>query len=66
MKRGLIGQQTTTPDFSALANLYFEKELLRKTDGEVTEHAETVRTRLFNIIAPYYGNKPIHTLVKRM
>ena len=62
MKRGLIGQQTTTPDFSALANLYFEKELLRKTDGEVTEHAETVRTRLFNIIAPYYGNKPIHTI----
>ena len=62
MKRGLIGQQTTTPDFSELANLYFEKELLRKTDGEVTEHAETVRTRLFNIIAPYYGNKPIHTI----
>lgn len=62
MKRGLIGQQTTTPDFSTLANLYFEKELLRKTDGEVTEHAETVRTRLFNIISPYFGNKPIHTI----
>ena len=64
MKRGLIGQQTTTPDFSTLANLYFEKELLRKTDGEVTEHAETVRTRLFNIISPYFGNKPIHTITE--
>lgn len=62
MKRGLLGQQTSTPDFAALANLYFEKELLRKTDGEVTEHAETVRTRLFNIISPHFGNKPIHTI----
>ncbi len=64
MKRGLIGQQTTTPDFSTLANFYYEKELLRKTDGEVTEHAETVRTRLFNIISPYFGNKPIHTITE--
>ena len=62
MKRGLLGQQTSTPDFATLANLYFEKELLRKTDGEVTEHAETVRTRLFNIVSPHFGNKPIHTI----
>lgn len=62
MKRGLLGQQTSTPDFTSLANLYFEKELLRKTDGEVTEHAETVRTRLFNIVSPHFGNKPIHTI----
>ncbi len=62
MKRGLLGQQTSTPDFASLANLYFEKELLRKTDGEVTEHAETVRTRLFNIVSPHFGNKPIHTI----
>ena len=62
MKRGLLGQQTSTPDFASLANLYFEKELLRKTDGEVTEHAETVRSRLFNIISPYFGNKPSHTI----
>ena len=62
MKRGLLGQQTSTPDFASLANLYFEKELLRKTDGEVTGHAETVRTRLFNIVSPHFGNKPIHTI----
>ena len=62
MKRGLLGQQTSTPDFASLANLYFEKELLRKTDGEITEHAETVRTRLFNIVSPHFGNKPIHTI----
>ena len=62
MKRGVDGLNTTTPDFKTLARYYFDKELMRKTDGELTEHTETVRQRLFNIICPYFGNKPSHTI----
>ena len=62
MKRGIDGLNTTTPDFHTLARLYFEKELMRKTDGEMTEHTETVRQRLFNIIAPVFGCRPAHTI----
>ena len=62
MKRGIDGLNTTTPDFKTLARYYFDKELMRKTDGELTEHTETVRQRLFNIICPYFGNKPSHTI----
>ena len=62
MKRGIDGLNTTTPDFHTLARLYFEKELMRKTDGEMTEHTETVRQRLFNIITPVFGCKPAHTI----
>lgn len=64
MVRGLNGSQTTTPDFETLARLYFEKCLMRKTDGEMTDHAEVIRTRLFNHIAPYFGNKPVHTITE--
>ena len=42
MKRGIDGLNTTTPDFRTIARLYFEEELMRKTDGEMTEHTETV------------------------
>ena len=38
MKRGIDGLNTTTPDFRTLARYYFDKELMRKTDGELTEH----------------------------
>ena len=62
MKRGIDGLNTSTPDFRTLARLYFEKELLRKTDGEMTEHTETVRQRLFNIITPVLGCRPAHTI----
>ena len=64
MVRGLNGSQTTTPDFETLARLYFEKSLMRKTDGEMTDHAEVIRTRLFNHISPYFGNKPVHTITE--
>ena len=64
MKRGIDGLNTTTPDFKTLARYYFDKELMRKTDGELTEHTETVRQRLFNIISPYFGNKPAHTITE--
>lgn len=62
MKRGIDGLNTSTPDFRTLARLYFEKELMRKTDGEMTEHTETVRQRLFNIITPVLGCRPAHTI----
>lgn len=62
MKRGIDGLNTTTPDFKTLARYYFDKELMRKTDGELTEHTETVRQRLFNIIAPVFGCRPAHTI----
>ena len=62
MKRGVDGLNTTTPDFKTLARYYFDKELMRKTDGELTEHTETVRQRLFNIIAPVFGCRPAHTI----
>ena len=62
MKRGIDGLNTTTPDFRTLARYYFDKELMRKTDGELTEHTETVRQRLFNIIAPVFGCRPAHTI----
>ena len=64
MQRGLNGMNTTTPDFRSLARFYFDKELMRKTDGELTDHTETVRQRLFNIICPYFGNKPSHTITE--
>lgn len=64
MKRGLDGMNTTTPDFRTLARLYFEKSVLRRTDGELTEHADAVKLRLFNYISPYFGNKAIHTLTE--
>ncbi len=64
MKRGIDGLNTTTPDFRTLARLYFEKELMRKTDGEMTAHTETVRNRLFNIIVPVFGCKPAHTITE--
>lgn len=62
VQAGLEGRKTTSPTFEALAQFYFDKELMRKTDGELTEHTETVRQRLFNIICPYFGNKPSHTI----
>lgn len=65
MQRGLNGMNTTTPDFRSLARFYFEKELMRKTDGELTDHTETVRQRLFNIVAPVFGNKPAHTITEQ-
>lgn len=65
MQRGLNGMNTTTPDFRSLARFYFEKELMRKTDGELTDHSETVRQRLFNIVAPVFGNKPAHTITEQ-
>lgn len=65
MQRGLNGMNTTTPDFPSLARFYFEKELMRKTDGELTDHTETVRQRLFNIVAPVFGNKPAHTITEQ-
>lgn len=64
MKRGIDGLNTTTPDFRTLARLYFEKSVLRRTDGELTEHADAVKLRLFNYISPYFGNKAIHTLTE--
>lgn len=64
MKRGIDGLNTTTPDFRTLARYYFDKELMRKTDGELTEHTETVRYRLFNIITPVFANKPAHTITE--
>lgn len=65
MQRGLNGMNTTTPDFRTLARLYFDKELMRKTDGELTDHTETVRQRLFNIVAPVFGGKPAHTITEQ-
>ena len=65
MQRGLNGMNTTTPDFRSLARFYFEKELMRKTDGELTDHTETVRQRLFNIVAPVFGGKPAHTITEQ-
>ncbi len=65
MQRGLNGMNTTTPDFRSLARFYFEKELMRKTDGELTDHTETVRQRLFNIISPVFGGKPAHTITEQ-
>lgn len=38
---------------------------MRKTDGELTDHTETVRQRLFNIVAPVFGNKPAHTITEQ-
>lgn len=34
-------------------------------DGELTDHTETVRQRLFNIVAPVFGNKPAHTITEQ-
>ena len=65
MQRGLNGMNTTTPDFRSLARFYFDKELMRKTDGELTDHTETVRQRLFNIISPVFGGKPAHTITEQ-
>ena len=65
MRRGLNGMNTTTPDFRSLARFYFDKELMRKTDGELTDHTETVRQRLFNIVAPVFGGKPAHTITEQ-
>lgn len=65
MQRGLNGMNTTTPDFRSLARFYFDKELMRKTDGELTDHTETVRQRLFNIVAPVFGDKPAHTITEQ-
>ena len=65
MQRGLNGMNTTTPDFRSLARFYFDKELMRKTDGELTDHTETVRQRLFNIVAPVFGGKPAHTITEQ-
>ena len=64
MKDGLENRNTTSPDFNTLARLYFDKELMRKTDGELTEHAETVKNRLFNYICPALGQKPAHTITE--
>ena len=64
MQRGIDGLNTTTPDFKTLARYYFDKELMRKTDGELTEHTETVRQRLFNIITPVFAYKPAHTITE--
>lgn len=64
MVSGLENRKTTSPNFNALARLYFDKELMRKTDGELTEHAETVKNRLFNYICPVLGNKPAHTITE--
>ena len=61
---GLANRKTTSPDFNTLARYYFDKELMKKTDGELTEHAETVKKRLFNHICPVLGGKPVHTITE--
>lgn len=65
MQDGLKKRKTTTPTMKALATLYFDKEIMRKTDGELTEHAETVKSRLFNRICPALGNKSAHTITEK-
>ena len=65
MVSGLENRKTTSPDFNTLARFYFDKELMRKTDGELTDHTETVRQRLFNIVAPVFGGKPAHTITEQ-
>ena len=64
MVSGLENRKTTSPDFNTLARYYFDKELMRKTDGELTEHAETVKNRLFKHICPVLGGKPTHTITE--
>ena len=64
VQAGLEGRKTTSPTFEALAQFYFDKELMRKTDGELTEHAETVKRRLFNHICPVLGGRPAHTITE--
>ena len=64
VQAGLEGRKTTSPTFEALARFYFDKELMRKTDGELTEHAETVKRRLFNHICPVLGSRPAHTITE--
>lgn len=64
VQAGLEGRKTTSPTFEALAQFYFDKELMRKTDGELTEHAETVKNRLFNHICPVLGGRPAHTITE--
>ena len=59
MVSGLENRKTTSPDFNTLARFYFDKELMRKTDGELTDHTETVRQRLFNIVAPALVTNPL-------
>lgn len=54
----LISQCVTTQFYYCVSHFF----VMRKTDGELTEHTETVRHRLFNIICPYFGNKPSHTI----
>lgn len=64
MVSGLENRKTTSPDFNTLARFYFDKELMSKTYGELTEHAETVKNRLFNYICPAIGSKPAHTITE--
>lgn len=64
VQAGLENRKTTSPTFEALARFYFDKEQMRKTDGELTEHAETVKNRLFNHICPVLGGKPAHTITE--
>lgn len=64
VQAGLENRKTTSPDFKTLAQYYFDKELMKKTDGELTEHAETVKNRLFNHICPVLGGKPAHTITE--
>ncbi|MBQ3526778.1 MAG: hypothetical protein IJA63_10950 [Akkermansia sp.] len=64
VQAGLENRKTTSPDFNTLARYYFDKELMRKTDGELTEHAETVKNRLFNYICPVLGGRPAHTITE--
>lgn len=64
VQAGLENRKTTSPDFNTLARYYFDKELMCKTDGELTEHAETVQKRLFNHICPVLGGRPAHTITE--
>ena len=64
MQNGLTNRKVTSPTFETLARFYFDKELMRKTDGELTEHAETVKNRLFNYICPVLGGRPAHTITE--
>lgn len=64
VKDGLQKRKTTSLPFTELARLYFNNELMRETDGVLTEYAETVSKRLFNHICPVFRNKPAHTITK--
>lgn len=62
IQKGLEDRKATSPNFQTLARFYFEKELMRKTDGKWTDHANNVSGRLFNHICPVLGEKPAHLI----